>query len=138
MSKKTPKLIFLVGADGAGKSYHARWLVNYIKNRGLKTRLIWSRFNNYSSLPLLAFTRLTGQESSIAIVISTLTIAALFTPLRKKLQSFIDQRFYRGKYDAEQTLAHFSEVARDEVEMDNLLTAMTSVVFEALKPEALK
>jgi len=55
-------LIFITGTDGAGKSCHAQWLVNRLRKRGLKTGLIWSRFNNFLSLPLLALTRLTGHN----------------------------------------------------------------------------
>jgi hypothetical protein len=83
------------------------------------------------------FTRSTGQGSPIAIVISTLTIAALFTPLRQKFQSFINQRFYRGKYDAEQTLSHFSEIARDEVDIERLIGAIKTAVTDALQPEVI-
>lgn len=57
-----PSLIFITGTDGAGKSCHAQWLVNRLRDRGLKTGLIWSRFNNFLSIPLLALTRLTGHN----------------------------------------------------------------------------
>jgi hypothetical protein len=78
---------------------------------------------------------ITGEQSPIAIVISTLAIAALFNPLRNRTQDFIDRRFFRNKYDAEQTLARFAEVARDEVDMDKLTTALMDVVDETLQPE---
>ena len=62
MDTITPSLIFITGTDGAGKSCHAQWLVNRLRVRGLKTGLIWSRFNNFLSIPLLALTRLTGHN----------------------------------------------------------------------------
>ena len=80
--------------------------------------------------------RLTGQGSPVVIVISTLTIASLFNPLRTRVQEFIDRRFYRQKYDAGRALAQFSVIARDEVDLDNLTNSLLDVVQETLQPEA--
>jgi len=78
---------------------------------------------------------LTGEQSPIVIVISTLLIAALFNPLGIRIQDFIDRRFFRSKYNAEKALADFASEARDEVEMDKLTAALLDVMEETLQPE---
>jgi hypothetical protein len=92
-----------------------------------------------SSVVLLQslFRVLMGQESQLAIVASTLGIAALFNPLRQHVQTLIDRRFYRHKYDLAQTLAAFSVAMRDEVDLDRLTEALAAVVKETVQPASI-
>ncbi|MDQ3496451.1 MAG: hypothetical protein M3514_02805 [Actinomycetota bacterium] len=74
------------------------------------------------------------QQPQLAIVVSTLVIAALFNPLRWRIQGFIDRRFYRSKYDARKTLEEFGARLRDETDLDSLSEDLVGVVREAVRP----
>ena len=91
----------------------------------------------FGSIVLLQtiFGSVAGEQSPVVIVLSTLLIAALFTPLRRRVQEVIDRRFYRRKYDAQQVLAQFAITARDETDLDSLTAALSQVVGETMQPE---
>ena len=81
------------------------------------------------------FEAVTGQQSQLAIVLSTLAIAALFNPLRRRIQAIVDRRFFRKKYDAQQVLAQFAITARDETDMDVLTGELARMVQDTMRPE---
>ena len=81
------------------------------------------------------FSAVSGQESPAALVLSTLGLAVLFNPLRRRVQDFIDRRFYRRKYDAEKALAEFAAAARQETDLAQLSTHLTNTLQETLQPE---
>ncbi len=75
-----------------------------------------------------------GPNNAVVLVVSTLIVAALFQPLRQRVQQLVDRRFYRGKYDAAQVVARFSETLRQEVNLDQLSEHLITVVRETMQP----
>lgn len=114
------------------------WDVDLLINRtlvyGLLTALLVVLYLGSVVLLEAVFRAVTGQGSNLSIAISTLAIAALFQPLRRGIQSFIDRRFYRRKYDTARTLAAFSAAMRDEVDLDRLTHDLMAVVQDTMQP----
>ena len=80
------------------------------------------------------FVALAGEDSRLAVVVSTLVISALFNPSRRRIQAFIDRRFYRSRYDARTTLEAASARLRDETDLDRLGDELLAVVSETVRP----
>jgi hypothetical protein len=101
----------------------------------LTAALVAVYFGGVATLQVL-FRALTDQEQQpqLAIVVSTLAIAALFDPLRRRIQSFIDRRFYRSKYNAQKTLEAFSSKLRDETDLEALSGDLEGAVRETMQP----
>jgi hypothetical protein len=118
--------------------YHL-WDIDLIIRRtlqyGLLTVLLGLVYFGMIVLLGQVFRAITGQDSPLVVVLSTLSIAALFTPLRRRLQSLIDRRFFRRKYDAARALEEFSAAARREVELQRLTSHLVGVVEQTVSPE---
>ena len=90
----------------------------------------------YAGLVLLA-TQVFGFHSSVAVAVSTLAAAALFAPVRRRVQRAVDRRFNRARYDAERTVAAFAERLKDAVDLDSVRDDLAGTVHRALEPEHL-
>jgi hypothetical protein len=145
VSELVPFLVFLVALSGMPvamgvailryRLYDIDILINRTLVYGLLTAsLVLVYLGGVVSLQY-AFRTLTGGESQLAIVASTLAIAALFSPLRRRIQGFIDRRFYRQRYDARRTLESYSATLRDETDLERLGQGLVGVVRETVQPE---
>jgi hypothetical protein len=114
--------------------YEIDLLINRTLVYGSLTATLIALYFGGTVLLQRVFVALTGQKSTLAVVASTLVIAALFTPLRRRIQSFIDRRFYRRKYDARKTLEAFSAQLRDETDLEALSDDLVGVVRETMQP----
>jgi hypothetical protein len=114
--------------------YEIDLIINRTLVYGLLTAiLVLFYFGSVTALQYL-FSLLTGQGNTLAIVASTLAIAALFNPLRRRIQSFIDRRFYRRKYDAAMILEAFGGRLRDQTDLEKLCEDLGEVVDETMQP----
>ena len=138
-------VLFLVGflsiptAIGIAILRHRLFDIDVVINRTLVYAVLTAAlalvyFGGVAALQLV-LRPLTGGESQLAVVASTLVIAALFNPLRRPIQGFIDRRFYRKKYDAKETLEAFSVKLRDETDLDRLDDELIRVVRGTMQPE---
>jgi hypothetical protein len=111
-------------------------LINRTLVYGSLTAMLVSVYLGGVTATQTGFRLLTGpdQQPQLAVVVSTLVIAAIFNPLRRSLQSFVDRRFYRRKYDATKTLAAFGSRLREETDLDSLRGDALAVVRETMQP----
>jgi hypothetical protein len=114
--------------------YQIDLIINRTLVYGSLTAVLASVYLGGVVLLQYAFRALTGEGSQLAVVASTLIIAALFIPLRRRIQGFIDRRFYRRKYDARQTLEAFSAKLRNQTDLDALSDDLVGVVRETMQP----
>jgi hypothetical protein len=131
-------LLGIPAAVGIAILRHHLYDIDVIINRtlvygSLTASLVAAYFGGVVGLQY-AFRVLTGGESQLAVVASTLAIAALFTPLRRRIQTFIDRQFYRKKYDARKTLEAFTAQLRDETNLEALSNDLVGVVRETMQP----
>ena len=114
--------------------YDINLLINRTLVYGSLTAILVAHYFGSIIWLQIAFVELTGQRSTLAVVASTLVIAALFRPWQRWVQAFVDRRFYRRKYDARRTLEAFSAKLRDETDLDALSNDLTDAVRETMQP----
>jgi len=132
-------LMLLIPVSFGVAVLHSRlWEIDLVINRtlvyGSLTAILALVYFGGVTLLQRVFHSLTGQGSTFAVVAFTLVIAAIFNPLRRRIQSFIDRRFYRRKYDAAKTLEAFSARLRDETDLGRLGEDLMGVIKETMQP----
>jgi hypothetical protein len=132
-------LMLLIPVSFGVAVLHSRlWEIDLVINRtlvyGSLTAILALVYFGGVTLLQRVFHSLTGQGSTFAVVTFTLVIAAIFNPLRRRIQSFIDRRFYRRKYDAAKTLEAFSARLRDETDLGRLGEDLMGVIKETMQP----
>ena len=131
-------LIGLPVATGIAILKHRLYDIDLIINRtlvyGLLTATLVALYFGAIVVLQRVFVLLTGQQSTVAVVASTLLIAAMFTPMRRRIQGFIDRSFYRSKYDSRKTLEAFSARLRDETDLKAVSDDLVGVVRETMQP----
>ena len=141
LAGKVPALVGILGVPTAAgiailryRLYEIDLIINRTLVYGALTAMLVALYFGGIVVLQRVFVALTGEKSTLAVVASTLLIAALFTPLRRRIQSFIDRRFYRSKYDARKTLEAFSAKLREEIDLKALENDLVDVVRETMQP----
>lgn len=115
------------------------WDIDVLINRTLVYALLTAALTLLYLIGVVGMQQLfrafTGQQSELAVVVTTLAIAALFQPLRERTQTFIDRRLYRRKYDVARTLAYFGQQLQEDVDLDRLCQDLVAIVEETMEPE---
>jgi hypothetical protein len=113
---------------------HLRWYLGRRRLAHPQHRRLPHRHHPGAAAHLVKFCRLTGQTADFAAVSTTLITAALFTPLRQRVQAVIDRRLFRQKYNADQALARFAVATRGSTDLDALTALLTEITLETLQP----
>lgn len=117
---------------------HRLWDIDVLINRGLVYSLLSGSLIGIYFLLVTALQfglqRIVGQETPLAVVVSTLAIAALFNPLRRRIQNLIDRRLYRSKYDAARTLEQFGVRIREQIDPKELSSTLLEIIDQAIQP----